>query len=148
MTRSRNEHDSQVSVISWADTIAVKLWPQYAIDLEKIVRKRKVMVRIFPIFAIPNGGHRHIAVANQLRAEGVRSGVPDLFLPIPVDGYCGLIIEMKTTKGKPSKNQLTWINLMNSGGYATTICHSSRDAIVKITAYLNGQWATLARNVD
>ena len=31
------------------------------------------------IFAIPNGGQRHKAVAAKLKAEGVKSGVPDLF---------------------------------------------------------------------
>jgi hypothetical protein len=29
-------------------------------------------------FAIPNGGHRHIAVAKMLKDEGVKRGIPDL----------------------------------------------------------------------
>ena len=32
-------------------------------------------------FAIPNGGHRHPAVAAKLKAEGATPGVPDLFIP-------------------------------------------------------------------
>src|SRR4051812_39956800 len=35
------------------------------------------------LFAIPNGGSRHIAEAAKLVAAGVRSGVPDLMLPWP-----------------------------------------------------------------
>ena len=35
------------------------------------------------IFAIPNGGKRHIGTARKLKAEGVRSGVPDIFLACP-----------------------------------------------------------------
>jgi hypothetical protein len=33
------------------------------------------------IFAIPNGGHRHIAVAAKLKATGSSAGVPDLYIP-------------------------------------------------------------------
>ncbi len=44
---------------------------------------------------IPNGGERNLAVAGKLKAEGVKAGVWDLFLPLPRGGYHGLYIEMK-----------------------------------------------------
>ena len=51
------------------------------------------------LFAIPNGGARHIKTARELKAEGVRKGVPDLFLAYPHNGYSGLFIEMKKRYG-------------------------------------------------
>ena len=36
---------------------------------------------------IPNGGHRNKSTANRLRLEGVRAGVPDIFLPFPSKGF-------------------------------------------------------------
>ena len=44
------------------------------------------------LFAIPNGGHRHKAVAVKLRAEGVCAGVPDLMVPEAHGGFNGLFI--------------------------------------------------------
>lgn len=51
------------------------------------------------MFAVPNGGDRHPAVAAKLKAEGVKAGVPDIFLPVPRNGYHGLFIELKELKG-------------------------------------------------
>lgn len=36
------------------------------------------------LFAIPNGGERHAAVANKMKVEGAKAGVYDLFLPCPI----------------------------------------------------------------
>ena len=48
------------------------------------------------LFAIPNGGHRHIKVAMTLKKEGVVPGVSVLFLMVPRETYHGAFIEMKT----------------------------------------------------
>jgi hypothetical protein len=50
------------------------------------------------IYAIPNGGHRHPAVAGQLKAQGVKKGISDICIPIPKDKYHGAYIEMKYGK--------------------------------------------------
>lgn len=47
------------------------------------------------MYAIPNGGERQIAVAARMKAEGVKSGVSDICLPIRKRGYSGFYIEMK-----------------------------------------------------
>lgn len=112
------EHDIQCQVIRWFD-----------ITYRKTIAGRLV--------AIPNGGHRHIAVARKLKAEGVRAGFPDLFLPIPSGSNHGLFIEMKTQKGKPTESQNDWLSFLDSQCYAVAVCHSFDDAKRVIEGYLN-----------
>lgn len=94
------------------------------------------------MFAIPNGGHRHIAVARKLKAEGVKSGVPDIFLPGQRGGYAGLWIEMKIKGNKPTTNQLKYHAFLVAQGYCVFICYSADEAIKKILDYMNGYYTT------
>lgn len=89
------------------------------------------------LFAIPNGGHRHIAVASKLKAEGVRKGVPDLMLPVANPPYHGLFIEMKVKPNKASKEQLEWISKLTEQGYKASVCYSWTEAIETIKHYLD-----------
>lgn len=88
------------------------------------------------LFAVPNGGHRHISVALKLKAEGVRSGVPDLFLLEPRHGFHGLAIEMKDKGGKLSKAQADWLDWLTGRGYCATVCVGSDVARETIASYL------------
>lgn len=92
------------------------------------------------IFAIPNGGQRHPAVAAKLKAEGVRAGVPDLFLPVARQGYHGLFIELKCGGHKPSEAQLTWIRNLRAEGYLCHVVWDSVDEVMGlIETYLEGK---------
>jgi len=92
------------------------------------------------IYAVPNGGARHIVAAAKFKAEGVRGGVPDLVLPAPVGSYHGAYLEMKKIKGgKVSKSQREWLDYLRSAGYATGVANGSREAIAWLTVYLNGE---------
>lgn len=88
------------------------------------------------MFAIPNGGHRHIAVATKLKREGVKSGVPDVCLPVPRRSYHGLFIEMKFNKNKPSAKQKDWIEALSEQGYFVRVCYSWQEASECIVDYL------------
>ncbi len=88
------------------------------------------------IFAIPNGGHRHKAVAAQMKREGVRAGVLDICLPCPRNGKHGLFIEMKTATGRPSKEQKWWIEQLTAQGYRAEVCKGYEAAWSAIKAYL------------
>ena len=70
-----------------------------------------------------NGGHRHISTAERLKREGVRPGVPDVIIPVPIydsDGdkllYHGMALELKVNDNKLSHSQSWYLNeLVNQG---------------------------------
>lgn len=110
---TNSEHGHQTALFMWA-SVAKQLEPR--LDL---------------LFAIPNGGKRDGITASRLKAEGVKSGVPDLMLPVPsaaakgLSGvsYSGLFIELKRPKsgrgiaGKESTQQSEWSKRLNEQGY-------------------------------
>ena len=130
MTRSNNttEHGEQAVVIQWA----------------KYREGRYPELKW--LLAIPNGaklpykktrsGKRYSPEAIKLKAEGLKSGVSDLFLPAPRNGFCGLWVEMKVGTNKPTEEQTIFTADMNSRGYLATGCWGSEHAIVSIATYL------------
>ena len=88
------------------------------------------------MFHIPNGGSRNKAEAANLRRQGVKPGVPDIFLPAPRGSYHGLWIEMKVGKNKPTAYQNTYIDYLNGSGYRAVVCYGADEAIIVITEYL------------
>lgn len=76
------------------------------------------------LHAIPNGGHRHPAVAGKLKAEGVKPGVPDVAWPVARGAFIGLAIEFKHGDGNPSKEQKARIDKMQAEGWCVAICWS------------------------
>ena len=88
------------------------------------------------LFHIPNGGTRNKAEAGALKAQGVKSGVPDLFLPVPKGCYAGLWIELKVGKNKPSDNQDRWIANLTKQGYAVSVAYSWIEATEHLIYYL------------
>jgi len=133
------EHDEQVKVFEWAKIMQSKI-PELEL-----------------LMAIPNGAYYggHWSVANRMKEEGVRSGVPDIFLPVRrmdvevgvvVNGqkqesfgkvWCGLWIEMKVGKNKPSEQQEWWLKKLGLQGYVTVVCYSAEEAIEQIQEYLS-----------
>lgn len=99
------------------------------------------------IFHIPNGGSRNVIEAKNLKLQGVKAGVPDLFLPIPKNNYHGLFIEFKPKKGigkkgkvlssyKPRQNQLEWIEFLKGQNYKVKVCYGVYDCLKTILDYL------------
>jgi len=119
------EHDEQVKVFEWAEITSLK-FPALKM-----------------LLAIPNGAFYggHWSVANRMKAEGVKKGVPDIFLPVSTneleDYKCGLWIEMKAGKNKPSEQQKWWLEQLEKQGYVTRVCYSAEDAIEEIEDYLS-----------
>lgn len=88
------------------------------------------------VFAIPNGGHRSKKTAGKLWMEGVKRGVPDVFIPIPRHGFHGAWMENKSTDGKLTKDQRAFLEFLTGAGYRTTVCRSVDEQIAFIEWYL------------
>jgi hypothetical protein len=95
------------------------------------------------MFAIPNGGSRHPIEAKNLKLQGVKPGIPDIFLPVPKrckeSGQiicCGLWLEMKAEKGKLQDNQKEWLDTLNGQDYYATVVYGWEEAVKTILEYL------------
>lgn len=126
------EHQEQVAVVEWAKNMYAS------------------MPELNLLFAIPNGGERprvqlfkrsgtvtFTPEGLRLHQEGVKPGVPDMFLPVPRHGHHGLFIEMKRKDGVLSPAQDAWRALLLDQGYAVAVCRGADVAIEKITEYLS-----------
>lgn len=82
-----------------------------------------------PIFAIPNGGHRYISVARKLKAEGVMSGVADLFVFCANDHHHGLFIEVKVGYNKQSDTQKEFEKKVLGFKYLYKVVYSLKEFI-------------------
>ncbi len=127
-----SEHQEQVAVMQWAKAMTATI-PELNL-----------------LFAIPNGGQRprvrlfkHGGAVTfsseglRLCQEGVKPGVPDLFLPVSRHDYHGLFVEMKRVDGKLSAAQQAWRAILLDQGYAVIICHGADIAIKEIVGYLS-----------
>lgn len=94
------------------------------------------------IFAIPNGGARHPAVAAKLKATGTSSGVPDLFIPA-----WRLWVEMKRVKGgslsAEQKDWIAYLESLESVNYWCIVGKGAEDAKAKISAFFDQHKDTL-----
>ncbi len=89
------------------------------------------------LFAIPNGGQRHVVVAAKLKAEGVRAGAPDLFLAVARGEAHGLFIELKRKKAKATPRQTQFLVMLFTQGYGFGVCQGADEAIETIKLYLD-----------
>lgn len=111
-----------------------------SIEQEKLFRWISFVRGKYPeldlMFHIPNGGKRNAKEAYYLTKQGVKSGVPDLFLPVSRHGYHGLFIEMKFGKNKTTLNQKKYIIALKEQGYAVNVCYGWESAQRVIEKYM------------
>lgn len=97
--------------------------------------------------SIPNGGSRHMVEAMKMVAAGTKSGIWDIFLPLPIhtewaNQYAGLYIEMKQEKrrshknGGLSKEQIEFGEYAVRMGYYCRVCYSWKEARDILINYL------------
>lgn len=117
------EHSIQVELFKWAEYMSQEL------------------TELKLLHAIPNGGYRHPKTAKALKAEGVKPGVPDIFLPIARGVYHGLYIELKSKVGKLSEAQKEWQAELIKQGYSVRTVFGLEDAKTAILnyIYMNGK---------
>lgn len=87
------------------------------------------------LFSVPNGGYRSARTAGVMKSEGVRRGVWDLFLPVPMGHHSGLFIEMKAGKGRLSPEQKLFRESVGES-YAWSVCYTWHEAVCDIVGYL------------
>lgn len=88
------------------------------------------------MYHIPNEGKRGRYYASVQKRIGLKSGVPDLCLPIARKGFHGLYIEVKALDGRTSPKQQEWIDKLCEQGYKAVICFGSDAAIEVIADYI------------
>lgn len=125
MTKNQQPHTSEDS-----EQAVIFEWAQYSLAR-------------FPalalMFHIPNGGKRSKVEAARFKAQGVKAGVPDIFLPAPRGKYHGLFIELKAEGGRASREQEGYIKALTQQGYYCALCFGATNAINLITRYLEGR---------
>lgn len=114
----RSEASEQITLMQWCNVNRCK-YPELGL-----------------IFHIPNGGRRNKLEAAKLKREGVRAGVPDLFLPVARNGYNGLFIELKFGSNKATAKQREWITELNKQGYYAVVCNGFEEAKSVIEKYI------------
>jgi len=133
LAKSGTEAAHQTALFAWA-ALQVKRWPE-----------------LRWLHHIPNGGSRGDSAQSrairggQLKAQGVRTGVADLCLPVRRGEFSGLYIEMKkpaekpvkaTSKGGVSDDQAEFGAFVKAQGFGWCVCYSWEEASAVIVQYL------------
>lgn len=107
------EHDAQVDL--FRDHLDVRL------------------VRGAVAFAVGNGGKRHPKVAREMKAEGVKAGVPDIFVLYRRQVY---FLEMKKAKGgRVSKEQKVMMARLVAAGAICAVAAGLEQAIKQLEVW-------------
>lgn len=121
-----SEHAHQVALFNWA-RMHEKAYPELRL-----------------MYAIPNGGQRNRITAAKLKAEGVKAGVPDVYLPVARHGYHALYIELKRPRtatqraGTVSAAQSDMLDRLNQEQNLAIVCWGWEEAAKAIIDYLGG----------
>ena len=101
------------------------------------------------LYCASAGGLRtSMTQAIKMKASGYKKGFPDLAIFEPkvvnpeVDPFIyfhGLFLEVKTKKGRPTKEQLWWRDELNKRGYVAEIVYGYSEAVAVIDRYLNNK---------
>ena len=121
---ARAEYLEQVAVFEWAASMEYK-WPCL-----KLLFGSLMGVKLSPKYL------------NKHKMAGMKKGKPDINLPVPMGGYCGLWIELKRIDGDlPKKNsdQDKMLRNLTIVGNVTFACKGSKPAIEIIKRYLEGK---------
>lgn len=113
-----SEHDEQVALFQWA-----------AINQHNIPE-------LEALYAVPNGGHRHLLVAQKMKAEGVKRGVWDIALDVPAGDYHGFRGEMKFGKNQLTDYQIMWQEIYERNGYYCKVAYNWSEMAQAIVDYL------------
>lgn len=85
----------------------------------------------------PIGGVNKFAYMNMMKAQGFKSGFPDLIVFAKNKKYNMLFLEFKREKkGVVSQKQKDWIEWLNNNGYFAKVVKGNREAVEVLEQYL------------
>jgi len=113
------EHASQSAFFTW--------WTIYA-------QQHKILDSL--CFAVPNAARRSYGAARWMRNEGLKKGVPDVWLAVPSHGFHALIMEFKRHGEKPTPEQAAMLYELRRLGYNALVVWSAEEAIRAVKAYM------------
>ena len=89
------------------------------------------------IFAVPNGANLSKAGRAVMSLTGLRSGVPDVCVPVQRGVYTSLWIEFKRPlSGRLSETQKAWIAQLEKQGHKVAVLNTWPSAVDTVIAYL------------
>lgn len=100
------------------------------------------------LHAIPNGAHLprrqkngrvYCPEMNWLKAEGLKPGMPDLHLPVPMGGYVSLYMETKVPGAYPTREQQKIHALLREHGNRVEVYRAIDEGWEILLGYLTGQ---------
>jgi len=161
--KTNTEHAHQVALFMWS-SMAEKFGvmaaedrncydskqPGYAVRTYGPPRGDNGVFPLFWLHAIKNQGHGDAIRGARSAEEGVKPGVPDMFLPWPIVRVVdrlsinahGLYIELKRPatvgmrKGSVDKEQVRWGEYLAKQGYAVEVAYGWLEARACICRYL------------
>ena len=130
---TESEHHHQCAFIQWCDFSKVPVYSnangiylpvpnffpiKYQAMLKKIVLK----------------------VISKMKKEGAfRVGIPDLTIPVKNEKFGALYIEMKIKGNSPTKEQKSYMKMLEKYGNKCVVCYGVNEAIIETTKYLNNE---------
>jgi hypothetical protein len=96
------------------------------------------------MYHCPNGGSRNPIEAARLKAQGVKPGVADVFLPVKRGAFSGLYIELKKPSQRPKRGgaggvtaeQTEFGAFVLAQGFGWCVCYDWEEAARVVTEYL------------
>lgn len=115
--------------------------PLEAIEQELVFTWARANQIKYPDLQLLNGSLNGIRLAIGLRVkakrQGMPEGYPDIFLPVSMDGFHGLFVELKRVKGgRVLEEQERWLKRLNAEGYQAVVARGHEAAIETIKDYL------------
>lgn len=118
--RKGSEYQEQCAIFRWAK-MQERTWPELAL-----------------LNASLNGVKLNIGQAVKAKAQGMRAGYPDMFLPVKRGPFSGLFIELKYGKNKATAEQEWWLQALANQGFSCCVCWGADQAIEAIRKYMLG----------
>jgi len=158
LAKSGSEHGHQTALFAYCAVAYLRGWDaadQWAngkpLSIETLKDDSKGVPALEWFHAIHNQGHGDKVRGGMAKAEGVRKGIADTFLPWPKHDsrglilWAGLYIEMKKPSEKPktdkgkggvSDEQAMFGEYAKRVGYGFAVCYSWREAANTLRSYI------------